>query len=219
MPKALVWDQTGSRYYETGDSKAVLYLQDETGSYAKGIAWNGLTAFTESPSGADATDFYADNIKYASIRAAETFGATIEAYTYPDEFAECDGSVEVAPGVYAGQQTRKAFGFSVRTEIGNDVSSEAGYKLHLVYGATASPSDRSYQTINDSPDAISFSWEITTNPVSVSGLKPTACLTIDSRKADADKLAALEKVLYGSDEADARLPLPDEVATMMKTTA
>lgn len=212
----LVWDKAGERYYETGTRNGVLYLQDKTGSYGTGVAWNGLTAVTESPSGADNTDIYADDIKYASLRAAETFGATIEAYTYPEEFAECDGSAEIAPGIMIGQQDRKAFGFSYRTKISNDANIDE-YKLHLVYGATVSPSEKSYSTINDSPEAITFSWEMTTTPVNVAGYKPTALLTIDSRKTDKDKIASFEEIIYGSDTEEARLPLPDEVMEYFKT--
>lgn len=220
MPK-LVWDQTGERLYETGVYRGVLYLLDESNKYNKGVAWNGLTAVSESPSGAEATDLYADNIKYLSMRSAETFGATVEAYTYPDEFGECDGSAEIATGVLIGQQSRKTFGLCYRTVIGNDVNgNDHGYKLHLIYGATASPSEKGYSTINDSPEAITFSWEITTTPVNVTGFKPTACLTIDSTKANKTDLATLEGILYGTDGADSvpRLPLPDEVAEIMSTT-
>lgn len=211
----IVWDQTGERYFESGVRNGVLYPQ-ENGIYSGGVPWNGLTAVTESPSGADPTDLYADDIKYASMRAAETFGATIEAYTYPDEFAVCDGSVELAPGVMAGQQERKTFGLSYRTKISNDLGVD-GYKLHLVYGATASPSEKSYSTINDSPDANTFSWELTTNPINVAGHKPTAILTINSLKADADKLAALEDILYGTEDDEAKLPTPDEVIALFGT--
>lgn len=170
----LVWDKTGERYYETGVNRGVLYPQDSHGKYPKGVVWNGLTAVTKSPGGAEASDYYADNIKYASIRSAETYGATIEAYTYPDEFAACDGSAEITQGVMIGQQSRKPFGFAYRTLIGNDTASEEddGYKLHLVYNSTASPSEKAYQTINESPEAITFSWEITTTPVDISGYKP-----------------------------------------------
>lgn len=213
----IVWDQTGERFFESGVRNGVLYLQGDGGAYDKGVAWNGLTAVTESPSGADPTDLYADDIKYASMRAAETFGATIEAYTYPKEFAECDGSVEVAKGVMAGQQERKTFGLSYRTKVSNDLSVDA-YKLHLIYGATVSPSEKSYSTINDSPDAITFSWEITTNPVNVPGYKPTAILTINSLTADAEKLASLEKLLYGDEEEDAKLPTPEEVISLFGAT-
>lgn len=215
MPK-LVWDKTGERYYETGVKQGVLYPIDAKGAYPKGVAWNGLTNVTESPSGAEATALYADDIKYLNLISTEEFGGTIEAYTYPDEFAECDGSASLATGVYIGQQPRKTFGFSYRTTLGNDVdNNNYGYKLHLVYGALASPSEKAYTTINDSPEAITFSWEFSTTPVNVTGFKPTACITIDSTKVDAEKLAALEKILYGDDETEARLPLPDEVAQTM----
>lgn len=220
----LTWDQTGERLYETGTKNGVLFVQ-ENGSYPKGVAWNGLTGVTESPSGADTTDLYADDSKYLSLRSAEDFGGTIEAYTYPDEFAACDGSAEVATGVTIGQQTRKAFGLSYRTIIGNDADGDDhGYKLHLVYGATASPSERGYATVNDSPDAITFSWEFETTPVSIGTIngkafKPAACLTIDSTKVNAAKLAAFEEILYGSETADSRLPLPAEVIEFFGTTS
>jgi len=214
----LTWDATGSRYYETGTKNAVLYpFNTTTNAYDTGVAWNGLTAVTESPSGADESAIYADDTKYASLRAEEEFGGTIEAYTYPDEFALCDGSATIAKGVVIGQQARKKFGLSYRTVLGNDTAlNEYGYKLHLVYNATASPSERSYATINDSPDAISFSWEFSTDKIAVAGFKPTSCLTIDSTKADPTKLKALEDILYGSATAAARLPLPDEVIALMK---
>lgn len=230
----LVWDSTGQKRFETGDDHGVLYLLDNDGAYSTGVAWNGLTAVTESPSGADVTDLWADNIKYASLRAAETYGGTIEAYTYPDEFAECDGSASIGTGAMIGQQTRKKFGFSFRTRVGNDINPEAGYKLHLVYGCSASPSDRSYQTVNESPDAITFSWEFTTDPVNVTGsfnnvtwasagqtFKPTSCVILDSTKVAAAKLASIEAILYGTDGVGtsagttARLPLPDEVASIL----
>lgn len=215
----LVWDKTGERLYETGVKQGVLYPMDTKGTYPKGVAWNGLTNVTESPSGAEATALYADDIKYLNLMSNEEFGGTIEAYTYPDEFAECDGSAALTAGVYIGQQARKTFGFCYRTTLGNDVDNNAhGYKLHLVYGALASPSEKAYATINDSPEAITFSWEFSTTPVNVTGFKPTACITIDSTKVDAEKLTALEKVLYGDDADDtavARLPLPDEVAQIM----
>lgn len=214
----LVWDQTGERYYETGVRQGVLYPMQEGGTYTKGVAWNGLTAVTESPSGAEATALYADDIKYLNLLSTEEFGCTIEAYTYPDEFAECDGSASLAAGVNIGQQKRKTFGLCYRTVLGNDVdNNDYAYKLHLVYGCLASPSEKAYSTINDSPDAITFSWEVTTTPVAVTGFKPTACITIDSTKANAEKLAALEVILYGANETEARLPLPDEIATLMKT--
>lgn len=215
---ALVWDQSGEKLYETGTKKGVLYPMSETGTYPKGVAWNGLTAVTESPSGAEATDLYADDIKYLSLMSAEEFGGTIEAYMYPDEFAECDGSAEPTPGVMIGQQSRKAFGMSYVTTIGNDVKgNDYGYKIHLIYGMKVSPSERGYQTINDSPEAITFSWEFTTTPVNVTGFKPTACLTIDSTKVDAEKLKTLEAKLYGGESTEAQLPLPDEVISMLKT--
>lgn len=214
--KALVWDQTGERYYETGVKNCALYVQSNTGTYPKGVAWNGITAFTESPSGAEQTALYADDIKYLNLMSAEEFGGTIEAYTYPEEFAECDGSAELAKGAYIGQQSRKTFGLVYKTTLGNDVDgNDKGYKLHLVYGCMASPSEKAYATINDSPEAVTFSWEVTTTPVNVTGHKPTAIATIDSTKADAAKLAALEAILFGSETADARLPLPDEIATLL----
>lgn len=194
----IVWDQTGERLFETGVDHGVLYPIQTGGLYNKGVAWNGLTAVTESPSGAEATDLYADNIKYLSMRSAETFGATVEAYTYPDEFAECDGSATLVNGVKIGQQSRKIFGLSYRTLVGNDVEGQSyGYKLHLIYGATASPSEKAFGTINDSPEAITFSWELATTPVNVTGYQPTASVEIDSTKADPECLAALEDVLYG----------------------
>lgn len=214
----LVWDQTGERRYETGVKQGVLYPQGEGGTYSKGIAWNGLTAVTESPSGAEATPLYADDIKYLSLMSVEEFGATIEAYTYPDEFAECDGSATIATGVTIGQQKRKAFGLCYRTVLGNDIdNNDYGYKLHLIYGAVAAPSEKAYTTINDSPEAITFSWEITTTPVEVAGFKPTASVTIDSTKVDSAKLKSLEDILYGSESKEARLPLPSEIATIIGT--
>lgn len=226
----ITWDKTGERLYETGVDRGVLYPVATGGAYGAGVAWNGLTAVTESPSGAEATALYADNIKYLNLYSAEEFGATIEAYTYPDEFAQCDGSAQLgqATGVTIGQQSRKSFGLCYRTMLGNDSEgTDHGYKLHLLYGAMASPSEKAYATINDSPEAITFSWEITTTPVNVTGMKPTACLTIDSTKCDAEKLEALETILYGKDptgpEADdgvaPRLPLPDEIATLMTPAA
>lgn len=214
----ITWDDTGKRIYETGVDHGVLYPYGTSEApYGTGVAWNGLTNVSESPSGAEPSPIYADNIKYVNLMSNEEFGATIEAYTYPDEFAECDGSKELAPGVYAGQQARKTFGLSYRTKIGNDVDGEDhGYKLHLIYGALAAPTERSYATINDSPEAITFSWEITTTPVEVTGGKPTACITIDSTKVDTTKLAALEKILYGDGATGPKLPLPDEVAEMLK---
>lgn len=212
----LTWDDTGKRLYETGVKQGVLYPIQTGGVYSKGVAWNGLTAVTESPSGAEATALYADDIKYLSLYSAEEFGATIEAYTYPDEFMECDGSATLVEGVTVGQQDRKTFGLCYKTTVGNDVDGAShGYKLHLIYGAMASPSEKAYATINDSPEAITFSWEVTTTPVNVTGMKPTASITIDSTKADPTCLAALEEALYGGAEAEARLPLPDEVKTLM----
>ena len=214
----LVWDKTGDRLYETGVKNGVLYIPT-SGVYSKGVAWNGLTAVTESPSGAEATALYADDTKYLSLMSAEEFGATIEAYTYPDEFAACDGSAELADGVMIGQQKRSIFGLCYKTTIGNDTEgNDHGYKLHIIYGAQAKPSERAYATINDSPEAITFSWEITTTPVNVTGAKPTASLVIDSTKADPSKLAALEDILYGKDGEpgnEARLPLPDEIKSLM----
>lgn len=216
----LIWDKTGERYYETGVKQGVLYVQDENGAYPEGVAWNGLTAVTENPSGAEPTPLYADDIKYLNLISNEDFGATVEAYTYPDEFAACDGSAELVAGVKISQQARKVFGLCYRTTVGNDVKgTDYGYKLHLVYGATAAPSQKAYATINDNPDAITFSWELTTTPVAVKGFKPTAHLEIDSTKVDAGKLAALEEILYGGDDEVARLPLPEEIATLMKTGA
>ena len=209
------WDKTGERLYETGVKNGVLYVQ-EGGQYQTGVAWNGLTAVTESPSGAEATPLYADDIKYLNLISAEEFAATIEAYTYPDEFAECDGSAALADGVMIGQQARKTFGLCYRTTIGNDTDgNDHGYKLHIIYGALAAPSEKAYATINDSPEAITFSWEVTTTPVNVTGAKPTASITIDSTKATPEKLTALEKILYGDAEVEARLPLPDEIKTLM----
>lgn len=212
----IVWDDTGKRFYENGVDHGVLYTKTgENGAYATGVAWNGLVSVNESPEGAEANDMYADNIKYGSIRSAETFGATIEAYTYPDEFAVCDGSAEVAPGVTIGQQDRVPFGFAYRTNIGND-SGSAGYKLHIIYNATASPSEKNYETVNDSPEAITFSWEIETTPVVVTGYKPTSCVVIDSRTTDPAKMAALETLLYGNDSTgEPTLPDPNTIITMM----
>ena len=214
----LVWDNTGERLYETGVSKGVLYIPT-SGVYSKGVAWNGLTAVTESPSGAEATPLYADDIKYLNLMSNEEFGCTIEAYTYPDEFAECDGSASLSDGVYIDQQARKTFVFCYRTVLGNDTeNNDHGYKLHLIYGCLAAPSEKSYATINDSPEAITFSWEVSTTPVNVTGHKPTACITIDSTKVNPAKLTELENKLYGTDgnggsgATEPMLPLPDEIA-------
>ncbi len=213
----LIWDNTGERFYETGVKQGVLYPVDEKGKYSSGVAWNGLTAVSESPSGAEPTPLYADDIKYLNLMSAEEFGATIEAYTYPDEFAECDGSAVVAPGVTIGQQKRRTFGLSYRTTLGNDVEgSDYGYKLHLIYGCLAAPSEKGYSTINDDPEAITLSWEVTTTPVVVPGFKPTASLTIDSTKIDKTKLEVLENILYGSESEEPRLPLPAEVIELTK---
>ena len=219
----LVWDKSSERLYETGIKNGVLYVQGTGGTYPKGVAWNGLTSVTESPSGAEPTPLYADDIKYLNLLSTEEFGATIEAYTYPDEFAECDGSKSLADGVYIGQQARKAFGMCYKTTLGNDTEgNDHGYKLHIIYGALAAPSEKAYETINDTPEAITFSWEISTTPVNVKGSKPTATIVIDSTKANPEKLAALEVILFGADApngegtgTDPRLPLPDEIATLM----
>jgi hypothetical protein len=213
----LVWDAVGERLYETGVNNGILYPIDASGEYPLGIAWNGLVSVSESPSGAEPTPLYADNIKYLTMYSNEEFGATIEAYTYPDEFAVCDGSVEAADGVFLNQQARTKFGLVYKTKIGNDVAGEdLGYKLHIVYGAKASPSEKSYSTINESPEAITFSWEVTTDPVEVDGYRPTASLVIDSTKADPTKLAALESQLFGDYMIDPNLPLPAEVIALME---
>ena len=221
----LVWDKAGEKLYETGVEKGVLFVQDSTGAYPKGVAWNGLTTVTESPKGAESNPIYADNTKYLNLLSAEEFNATIEAYTYPEEFKACDGSVELAVGVSIGQQKRKSFGLAYRTTLGNDTDgSDYGYKLHIIYGAQAAPSEKAFKTVNDSPEAISFSYEITTTPVDVSGNKPTASIEIDSTKVDHAKLAQLEAILYGKDattnpvssEVIPRLPLPDEIANIFK---
>lgn len=215
MARKLVWDAVGERRFEAGVDRGVLFVMGTNG-YGNGIAWNGLTGVSVSPEGADATDLWADNLKYATMRSAETVGATIEAYTYPDEWNECDGSAAVATGVYLHQQNRKTFGFCWRTMIGDDTHTDLskGYKLHFLYGCTASPSETSYETINDSPDAMTFSWEIDTTPLTVEGFKPTAYLSIDSTEVEATKLEAFEKVIYGDDQTEARLPLPAEIITM-----
>ena len=211
----LNWDVQGERYYETGVSKGVLYTFKE-GKYSKGVAWNGLTAVTESPSGAEPTPLYADNIKYLNLLSNEEFAATVEAYTYPDEFAECDGSAELATGVSVGQQKRIPFGMSYVTKLGNDTDGQDyGYKIHLIYGALAKPSQKNYATINDNPEAITFSWELSTTPVAVPNLKPTACITIDSTKVGSDKLKKIEDKLYGTESEEATLPTPTELAALI----
>jgi hypothetical protein len=221
MSTPITWDDSGKRLFETGVDHGVLYPWDPTknsgaGGYGNGVAWNGLTGVTNSPEGAEPTDLWADNIKYATLRSAETFGATIEAYTYPDEFAECDGSAVPATGVYIGQQSRKPFGFCYRTKVGSDTDTDASnYKIHVIYGCTASPSERAYETINDSPDAITFSWEITTTPVNVTGYKPTSEIVIDVWKLDTAKKTALENALYGSSSSEATLPDPDALLALI----
>lgn len=222
MGTKLKWDQVGERNYETGVSKGVLYPQ-KNGEYQAGVAWNGLTNVSESPSGAEATPLYADNTKYLNLMSAEEFGATVEAYTYPDEFGACNGEAELAQGVSVGQQTRSPFGMSYQTKVGNDVNPDLGYKIHLVYGALAKPSEKAYGTVNDTPEAITFSWEVTTTPVEVPGMKPTASLVIDSTKVDKEKLVALEEILYGKEAegetpaVEPRLPLPTEIASLFNT--
>ena len=214
MP-VLTWDSLGERFYETGVDHGVLYLTNQAGEYSKGVAWNGLTAVTESPSGAEPTPLYADNMKYLNLISAEEFGAPIEAFTYPEEFALCDGTAEPAPGVLVGQQDRKPFGMAYRTLLGNDIAGNGyGYKLHLIYGALAAPSEKAYATVNDSPEAITFSWEVSTTAVEVPGFKPSAQLTIDSTKVDPIQLALLEGILYGTATLTARLPLPAEIIDM-----
>lgn len=214
MPK-LVWDDTGKHLFETGVEKGVLYPQVK-GAYPKGVVWNGLSSVTESPSGAESNPTYADNIKYLNLVSAEEFGATVEAYTYPDEFAKCDGSAEISPGILIGQQERQKFGLCYRTVLGNDTEGNAyGYKLHIIYNATASPSEKQYQTINDSPEAITFSWELSTTPTNVEGHKPTASLVIDSTKVDETKLKKLEDKLYGTESAEASLPTPNEIIALL----
>ena len=216
----LVWDQTGEREYETGVKNGVLYVQGEGGTYPKGVAWNGLISVTESPSGAEATALYADDIKYLSLMSNEEFGATIEAYMSPEEFDQCDGTASLATGVSIGQQKRKTFGMAYKTTIGNDVDgNDYGYKIHLIYGALAAPSEKAYSSINDSPEAMTLSWEVSTTPVTVDGFKPTATVVIDSTKVEPAKLAALEAILFGSEEKEARLPLPDEIVSIIGTTS
>lgn len=216
----IVWDEIGEHFYETGVDHGVHYTVKEDKTYGKGVAWNGLTSVNETPSGAESTAVFADNMKYLNLVSAEDFGLTIEAYTYPDAFAECDGSAQPVPGVVIGQQARKAFGFSYRTKIGNDILNDnLGYKLHLAYGCLASPSQRSYSTTNESPEATTMSWEVKTTPVSVTGYRPTALLTIDSTVVPKEKMAALEAILYGTNGEEARMPLPDEVFTLLETSA
>lgn len=214
----IVWDNTGERRYETGVDHGVLYLQDDQGAYPAGVAWNGLISVSENADGGDPNDLWADNIKYATLRGSENKNLSIEAYNYPPEFEECDGTKEAATGVYVAQQPRKTFGMSYRTAIGTDTSpaGDTKYKLHLVYNASCSPSERSYETMNESPDAITFSWDVTTTPVAVTGFKPTALITIDSTKVDSTKLTTLEDELYGTEQKAARLPSPNEVLTLLK---
>lgn len=213
----LIWDKVGERFYETGVSNCALYVYDDGAQdFGAGVAWNGITSITETPSGAEANAIYADNIKYLSLLSAEEFGASIEAYTYPEEFEECDGSAAIAPGVMVGQQARKKFCIAYKTIKGNDIQNDAyGYKLHLIYNCNAAPSERAYSTINDSPEAIAFSWEISTTPVAVTGHKPTSILTIDSAKVDASKLASVEEALFGGDSAEAKILMPDEVLALL----
>lgn len=216
----LVWDKTGERRYETGVDHGVLFPKDETGAYKSGVVWNGLTAVNETPSGAEPNPIYADNVKYLNLMSAEDFGASIEAFTYPDEFAACQGCAEPAVGVTIGQQTRREFGFSYRTLIGNDVDGQDhGYKIHLVYNALAAPSEKGYSTVNETPEAITFSWDVTTTPVAVTGYKPTAHLEIDSTKASAEIMKQLEDMLYGTESEESKLPTPDEVIELFKTAA
>lgn len=213
----LVWDEVGSRFFETGVKNGVLYVQNDEGGYNKGVVWNGLTAVTESPSGAEETPLYADDIKYVVFYSNEEFGATIEAYTYPEEFEQCDGSAELIEGVKVGQQARRSFALVYRTALGNDIQGQdAGYKLHIIYGAKAAPSEKAYATVNDSPEAVTFSWEVSTVPVNVSGLKPTSTVVIDSTKCDPEVLAEIENVLFGSSDQEARLLLPDEIKGLMQ---
>lgn len=227
MATTLQWDQSGERYFETGVDHGVLYPWDASknsgaGGYGTGVEWNGLTGVTNSPDGAEPTDLWADNIKYATLRSAETFGATIEAYTYPTEFAECDGSASPAAGVYVGQQTRKTFGFCYRTKVGDDTDTDASkYKIHIIYGASASPSERSYETINDSPDAITLSWEVTTTPVSFKrySYKPTSEITVESWNLSSAKLTALENKLYGNGSTTPELPDPDDLLDLITDTS
>lgn len=213
----LVWDQAGQKFFETGVSNGVLYVSDGQGGYLDGVAWNGLTSVAENPSGAESNPVYADNIKYLNIISAEEFGATIEAYTYPDEFMECDGSAQVVAGVNIGQQARKSFGISYRTRVGNDVAGDnLGYKIHVIYNCQAAPSGKTYSTVNESPEAITFSWEVTTTPVPVEGYRPTATVVFDSTKLDAEKMAAVEEVLYGGADSEATLPSIEELLALVQ---
>lgn len=214
----LIWDAIGEKFYEMGTKMGVLYPMKEDGSYENGVAWNGLTAVTESPSGAEETKLYADDIKYASLRSAEEYAYTIEAYTYPPEWEPCDGSAQVATGVTIGQQKRKGFGFSWVTTVGNDVSDEVGKKIHIAWNSTASPSEKSYASINDSPDAITFSWECSTSPVNVSGFRPTSHMEIDCSKLKASTVKAIEDKLWGTENAEATLPTPEEIITLVTTS-
>lgn len=219
MPR-IVWDAETQKTFETGVSNGVHYMQDKDGKYVHGVAWNGLTGVTQSPSGADANALWADNIKYLNLRAAEEFGATVEAYTYPKQFGECDGSVEIVPGVTIGQQNRKKFGLSYKTIFGNDTEGEDyGYKIHMIYNCDAAPSEKAYSTKNDSPDAINFSWELSTTPVNVTGYKPTAHMEITSTDLNSEFLAKIEDILYGTDTEDPRMPLPDEIFELYKEYA
>ena len=213
----LIFDEVGSRFFETGVKNGVLFVQGTDGQYENGVVWNGLTAVTESPSGAEATPLYADDMKYVVLYSTEEFGATIEAYTYPEEFEQCDGSAQLGTGVTIGQQQRKAFGLVYKTVIGNDVQGQdLGYKIHIIYGAKAAPSEKAFATINDSPEAVTFSWELSTVPVPVTGHRPTATVVVDSTKVDAEKLALLEDKLFGSETEESTLPLPDEIVELLK---
>lgn len=213
----LIWDEVGQRFFETGVKNGVLYVQEDDGSYKNGVVWNGLTAVTESPSGAEETPLYADDVKYLTLRSAEEFGATVEAYTYPEEFEQCDGSATIAEGVTIGQQARRAFGLCYRTSVGNDIQGQNfSYKLHLIYGCTVAPSEKSYSTINDNPEAITFSWELSTVPVPVDGFSPTASLVIDASKVDEGKMQQLEDALFGNESNEAKLLLPNEIMGMLK---
>ena len=213
----LVWDQAGQKFFETGVSNGVLYVSDGQGGYLKGVAWNGLTSVAENPSGAESNPVYADNIKYLNIISAEEFGATIEAYTYPDEFMECDGSAQVVAGVNIGQQARKSFGISYRTRVGNDVAGDnLGYKIHVIYNCQAAPSGKTYSTVNESPEAITFSWEVTTTPVPVEGFRPTATVVFDSTKLDAEKMASVENALYGGASSEPGLPSIEELLALVQ---